>query len=183
MLVRNPQQRAYSHWKMGLEWMSSKCTKESELATLSRIMPLITFDALMERSLLQVNWNACHKSGRASTASPNGFKAMALSPREAANVKEHHRGVTAGGSGSDTYECLLQRDAELTARFYDELVGDWPPNEDDKRQLTDAIQLLGHCSEQMLTPPGALVKGSMYVDELTKWTQVGAKCQVLSAKC
>ena len=178
MLVRNPPQRAYSHWKMGLEWTSSKCTKESELATLSRIMPLITFDALMERSLLQVNWNACHKAGRASTASPKGFKPMALSPRETANVKEHHehdRRATADGSGSDTYDCLLQRDAELTARFYDELVGDWPPNEDDKRQLTDAIQLLGHCSEQMLTPPGALDKGSMYADELTKWTQVSGE--------
>ena len=129
----------------------------------------------MERSLLQVNWKVCHKAGRASIASPNGFKAMALSHKEAESVKEYHRGVMAGGSGSDTYDCLLQKDAELTARFYDELVGDWPPNEDAKRKLKTAIQLLGHCSEEMLSPPGALVKGAMYADELTKWTQVSGK--------
>lgn len=37
VLVRNPSQRSYSHWKMGREWMASKCTRRDEL---ERLAPL-----------------------------------------------------------------------------------------------------------------------------------------------
>lgn len=59
------------------------------------------------------------------------------------------------------YECLRAHDEELTAKFEPELLGDWPYNASHVKQLEKAVGLLGHCSEQMLSPPGALQKGAM----------------------
>ena len=76
------------------------------------------------------------------------------------------------------YECLVAKDAELTAKFEREMVGDWPA-EGVTKQLEDAVKLLGHCSEQMLAPPGALQKGAMYASELSKWANVMPRSQLL----
>ena len=216
VLVRNPSQRAYSHWKMGREWMASKCTAAHELKTLRPVEPLLEFAALMERSLLQENWRMCVDAMRVSVqaggrrsigAAPQRFKYMALPEREreaarrfvegrraaggGANepfgqraaaagyvrpkrVRRHApssaadgegkeagalpaaayddddggdggdgdggdgegaddsgddgvaRPLVGGPSGAPTFDCLREHDERLVAKFYEELIGDWP---------------------------------------------------------
>jgi len=211
VLVRNPSQRSYSHWKMGREWMASKCTRRDELERLAPLDEVITFEALMERSLLQMAWTTCVERlkdkpplGKARVdavkevgQAPKSFKWMALPERERRTVRarmlrrrmfsssslfgaaEDPDGKKAMGEPAPVYECLRAHDEELTAKFEPELLGDWPYNASHVKQLEKAVGLLGHCSEQMLSPPGALQKGAMYGAELEKWAAViGSRSQI-----
>ena len=98
---------------MGTEWMASKCTSAREHATLRPLRPLLTFGALMERSLLQQHWAGCERrlgaaaAARAREAQPAGdsnapaapktpkaptsFNWLALPAHEVARVRNYRR--------------------------------------------------------------------------------------------
>ena len=60
LLVRNPIQRAFSHWKMGSEWLKSKCGgDEQKMRLLSRWEPRMTFERVAALGLLQENYKLC----------------------------------------------------------------------------------------------------------------------------
>ena len=181
VLVRNPIQRSYSHWKMGREWMASKCTATEQLEQLKPLNRLLTFEALMERSLLQVHWQSC--LGRRTTAEqkqagngPKGWSWMALPQGERSEARQVLLSGHAPRAGT-ILQCLVDIDAELPTKFVPELLGQWP-NASEQAKLTAATKLLGHCSEMMLTPPGALAKGTMYASELEKWARLFRRDQL-----
>ena len=193
-LVRNPTQRAYSHWKMGTEWMESKCTSADELHRLRPLRKHLTFERLMERSLLQEDWSMCaNRLQRVHNLkvppTPHSFTWMKLPAADIERVSSFliqsanngPGGETAppadGESGSALWDCLRDTDFELVGRFADELLGRWPL-EDERVALDDAVRLLGHCSEMMLYPPGALVKGGQYAAELEEWAKLYPRSQL-----
>ena len=179
VLVRNPSQRAYSHVTMGLSWMASKCTAVSELSRLEPLRPLLTFEKLMERSLLQQTWTGCTQQLGRDGRNPHSFQWVVLPKEELPKLAtfrrahpaedearaEEDEALAAGNaaapvkSGAPMWDCLRKTDASLARAYEDELTGRWPLD-DERRQLDDAAQLLGHCSEMMLFPPGALTKGT-----------------------
>ena len=58
VLVRNPVQRTYSHWKMGRDWIDSKCTGAPR-ARIQMVDQLLSFRAIAQRSLVQMYWEKC----------------------------------------------------------------------------------------------------------------------------
>ena len=85
--------------------------------------------------------------------------------------------ASSGRSGAPLWDCLREHDAELTRSYEPELLGEWPLDA-DRRNLDSAAALLGHCSEMMLFPPGALTKGATYAEELEKWTALFPKASL-----
>lgn len=192
VLVRNPVQRAFSHVTMGLSWMASKCTAPSELQRLEPLRPLLTFDKLMERSLIQQAWEGCDKEHGLGVKRPHSFNWLELPKADQDKVRtyrgshsqqaeaeaeraagiDHTDAAPPGGfyasSGSKLWDCMRARDAPLLRTYEDELLGSWP-TAGERSKLNDAAQLLGHCSEMMLFPPGALTKGATYAEELERW--------------
>ena len=124
----------------GRDWMRSKCTKEKQLSDLEPIMPLLSFEKIMERSLMIKYWENC------SSHFPSSFKWLQLPEKELAWLKGagQSRDGGAGGvsDGTPLYNCLRQRDAPLVAKFESELLGDWPPA-NLRKQLEQAFSLLG----------------------------------------
>ena len=179
-LVRNPVQRSYSHWQMGQEWMDSKCMKPDQLATLQPLRPHITFEKLMERSLLVLMWGECvdelHRRRDPPIdrpAAPGGAFKLPLWLPEAEAV-----GVKRGDNdAAPLYQCLVHKDRGLVERFHAELMREWPAP-DQRGALADASKLLGHCSEMMLYPPGALQKGSLYAESLEEWAKLFPRSQL-----
>ena len=194
-IVRNPSQRAFSHVQMGLEWTENKCTEEHQIRTLRPLRPLLTFDKLMERSLIQMHWQECERlhPGQGIKKAPASFKWLMLPPEEVAKIRAYRIGnkkdeearLAAAGdpsaqlppSGAPLWDCLRQMDADLMREYEPELLGDWPPLH-EKSGLDQAVQLIGQCSEMMLFPPGALTKGSSYAEELERWAQLFPKDQM-----
>jgi len=196
VLVRNPSQRAYSHVNMGKEWMASKCTRLEERARMEPIQDLLTFDALMERSLIQTHWKSC-ADRRAGIATPSSFKWLRMSEGEIHAVKAYRtlhplaeeaateERLEAVGqvvrplpaSGAAMWDCLREHDASLARKHERELLGEWP-SVSERPAIDGGVQLLGHCSEMMLFPPGALAKGATYAEELEKWASVFDRSQL-----
>ncbi len=176
-MVRDPQQRAYSHWRMAHEWIASKCTTAEQLSTLRPIRPLITFRAVIERSLMLHHWNGCARSLKeggslkegAAPPSASGFSWLKLPAAERTRLSAVGVGdeEAAAGRGTPFYDCLRGRDAELMARYRAELLGEWPSSAEEG-ELSEAIRLLNHCGEMMINPPGLLVKGFSYAAELRR---------------
>ena len=175
-IVRNPSQRAFSHVQMGLEWTENKCTEEHQIRTLRPLRPLLTFDKLMERSLIQMHWQECERlhPGQGIKKAPASFKWLMLPPEEVAkiracrigNKKDEEARLAAAGdpsaqlppSGAPLWDCLRQMDADLMREYEPELLGDWPPLH-EKSGLDQAVQLIGQCSEMMLAPSWRFDKG------------------------
>ena len=82
-----------------------------------------------------------------------------------------------GGSDDGLWRCMSEVDASLVSEYESELSGDWPVGEERKR-LDEAVQSVGHCSEMMLFPPGALTKGASYAEELERWAEVYSRSQL-----
>ena len=183
VMVRNPVQRSYSHWKMGREWMDSKCTTADELARLAPIMPELTFERSMERSLLQEDWKRCMTKIKDADrnemvpSAPQSFKWATLPVKDVPAIKAHLADGGDGSSGNALWDCLRETDAPLVDKFRKELLREWPSAEEDKG-LGPAIKLLGHCSEMMLFPPGALLKGATYAEELENWAKLYPRSQL-----
>ena len=133
----------------GRDWMRSKCTKEKQLSDLEPIMPLLSFEKIMERSLMIKYWENC------SSHFPSSFKWLQLPEKELAWLKGagQSRDGGAGGvsDGTPLYNCLRQRDAPLVAKFESELLGDWPPA-NLRKQLEQAFSLLGRAHPPPLPP-------------------------------
>ena len=55
VLVRNPVQRAFSHWKMGTEWLNSKCVAARDVQLLVPWRHHLQFDSMMQRGLMQAS--------------------------------------------------------------------------------------------------------------------------------
>jgi hypothetical protein len=191
-LVRDPVQRAYSHWKMGREWMESKCTSEKELLTLAPIMPHLSFDDFMERSLMQMYWSDCETEMRRTASAdlagtkppraPNSFSWLAL-PRAEIERARPLRNVSSASDpvaiqhAGPLWQCLVRRDETLTHKFARELLGEWPAAA-ERKPLEAAISLVGHCTEMMLFPPGALTKGALYAEQLEEWAKFFPRAQL-----
>ena len=106
VLVRNPIQRAYSHWKMGSEWIESKCAEGSDLhKKMSAYLDLFTFDKMMERSVLLATHNRC-----------------ALEAQSKLRQRTCHEPIKLGDSASEVLnstagKCMAAADAELVHRY------------------------------------------------------------------
>jgi hypothetical protein len=171
VLVRNPSQRAYSHVNMGKEWMASKCTRLEERARMEPIQDLLTFDALMERSLIQTHWKSC-ADRRAGIATPSSFKWLRMSEGEIHAVKAYRtlhplaeeaateeRLEAAGqvvrplpASGAAMWDCLREHDASLARKHERELLGEWP-SVSERPAIDGGVQLLGQCVRHLQRRP------------------------------
>lgn len=116
VLLRDPVQRAYSHWKMGHEWFESKpdCGIEkviaqglpaggvssvTEEAIRAAVRHETSFDGLIERSLMQVHLRACKV--QTNTGPPPRPPVGANTPPSAgANATAHGGKSPAGGRPS-----------------------------------------------------------------------------------
>ncbi|KAL1500608.1 hypothetical protein AB1Y20_013260 [Prymnesium parvum] len=172
-LVRDPVQRAYSHWKMGTEWLSSKCTRREEVEQLRPWQAHLAFGAMMERGLLQHHFRACARElGQASVAVPRGLALIELP----------HRPAAAGGNDSAVFDgelgrCILSKDPSLAIKFRSELAGQAPRHKVDSLRAVE--RLVMRCSESMLTPESALAKGLAYSKELRAWAELFPRSQLL----
>jgi len=180
---------------MGTEWMESKCQSAEERTRLAPLRSHLTFERSMERSLLQENWNRCAEkltqggSGLKVPRAPSSYTRLAMPAADvpmirrfierkrshAGDVGNNGGGNSGGGnaigsSGAPLYDCLREVDAGLADKFESELLGDWPSSA-ESGPFEDAVRLLGHCSEMMLFPPGALIKGSQYGEQLEEWAR------------
>ena len=200
-MVRNPVQRSYSHWRMGREWMASRCSGPRDVATLAPLMPLLDFGPLMERSLLMRTWAACSDAwershGRATDGpagaggagaspavpgvppSPTAFNRLTLPAGEISHLTAWRSGVAPlDAAATPTFTCLREGQPKLTESHLEELMGNWTPKA-EKKALADAVGAIGRCSEMMLFPPAALLKGSSYAEELNRWASVFPRDQI-----
>ena len=123
VLVRDPIQRAYSHWKMAMEWLESKCAiGTSPRARIAPFLPHFTFERLMERSILLETLARC---ARAAGYPPRPRRYS--EPIRLPSVTNS----TAATLSSPVGRCLLESDRELVMSFADELEGRWPPERGD----------------------------------------------------
>jgi len=175
VLVRDPAQRAYSHWNMGYEWLQSKCDTSSQKRKFERIAPMITFRGIAERSIMMMNINKCkqmHKSngtrGYKNSGLGSGFqllgnKVFTANPGSTTEEQLIRR--------NPVLQCLFDADEGLTRDFMPELRGTWPDQQfvdDFERAKRD----VGQCSEMMMVPPSCIMKSASYAVELERWAQI-----------
>eukprot|EP00908_Phaeocystis_cordata_P016957 Transcript_28276.p1 GENE.Transcript_28276~~Transcript_28276.p1 ORF type:complete len:701 (+),score=205.47 Transcript_28276:257-2104(+) len=117
VLVRDPVQRAYSHWKMGHEWFESKeeCGVEQVIAQglpagdleptemealRAAVRHETSFDGLIERSLMQVHLRTCKV--RTNPGPPPRPPVQRQRPKRGANASLQGRGGARalGGRGA-----------------------------------------------------------------------------------
>jgi hypothetical protein len=84
-----------------------RCTSDDQLKQLQPIMPIITFDALMERSLLQLYWQTCSNEQPLPSriaSPPKAFKWMTLPAADQKLITEGQSSSTSGGNASAASE-------------------------------------------------------------------------------
>ena len=118
-------------------------------------------------------------TGRKVPKAPSSFQWLGLPAEEGTLARAARKAVglnasmakAGGGGDAPMWQCLGEKDPGLTAMFASELLGEWPTAQ-EKGRLDAGVGLIGHCSEMMLFPPGALVKGATYAEELEEWAKV-----------
>ncbi|KAL3911269.1 MAG: hypothetical protein SGPRY_008756 [Prymnesium sp.] len=159
VLVRNPVQRSYSHWKMGREWLSSQCSGPKEAAALERWKGQLEFDSMMERGLMRSHLKRC--LSKAGSKQYVGAGLDFIEYRFNEGEEELHDRMK---------RCLFAKDAELTSKFETELAGLVPS--EMREELKRVRRLVDKCSESMLSPESALNKGLSYAPELRQWARL-----------
>ena len=190
VMVRDPVQRAYSHFKMGIDFMRADSKRElcppDKLARAFRSLPILNFTGLMQRSLLEVMqheecrefaplrpWvsDAMRKKVSASTPLAQRETPLNLGPNFGVNSLQ----IEDGAKAEAGLRCLrknLRDDATsvITPQMEAEVLGLWPTSDTDHLAwYNDAVRAL-HCSEMMLTPK-TILKGRWYVDGIAAWVK------------
>lgn len=177
VLVRNPVQRSYSHWKMGYEWAHGKCSDGDMAQRLKEVAELLTFSSIIQRSLVVTYWDRCRQLTGGESA-PSGFSLMALNDKRLPPAEQRHLHSPAATLNYSAFgRCLLTQDHDLILEYADELRGAWPV-EPLKGAMSRAKHAVGSCSEMMMLPPAALQKSGSYAVELERWARIFPRSQI-----
>lgn len=166
VLVRDPVQRTYSHWKMGFDWLKAKCTTEVEKGHVLAMAPFTTFDAITKRSLMSVYMTKCKMLLRIS--SPGSGQSFQFWEWPSANNTLNMR----------LANCLAAQNKNLTKETLPELNEQYPTSADRRKIMRSSMPVM-QCSEMMLMPPSMLTKGAMYSTELERWAHIFTNKQLL----
>eukprot|EP00967_Tisochrysis_lutea_P022799 scaffold26022_cov31-Tisochrysis_lutea.AAC.3 len=194
VLVRNPVQRSFSHWKMGYDWMTSKCGVGAVASRVARVQHLLSFRQIAERSLVHAYWERCAIVTHSQPQRPSiVFAPLKLS--ESLKPPDSLLPTTKGIDpisllkGYEFGRCMLAQatptvgwprafgDPGLLVDYAAELLGMWPP-EEVVRNMGEAKHDVARCSEMMLLPPGAVLKSATYAVELEKWAALFPREQI-----
>ena len=107
-------------------------------------------------------------------------------PRELAS-KPEEEAERARAANVRMRRCLVGIDPSLEAKFAPEFECEDCGVErcagcdaEATRRFEDAARRVGQCSEQMLTPDSALIKGALYAEHLEKW---GSRATAVQPPC
>ena len=181
VLLRDPIQRSFSHWKMGSDWLHSSAEKDIALSTaLERFAPYLTFKSLVWRGLAHIYWKRCSrllgtKQDPPTGLSPLQFNLQELYPAWNPPVGALYHKLSPPAFNSSFVGCLLRQDEELFLDFVDEIEGRSPEILSDSTLQWKAIL---KASEFMLDSKGFLLKSAVYATQLEKWFQVFPRSQV-----
>ena len=157
LMLRDPVQRTYSHWRMGKQWLDvSWCYTPSTVPGLAK-----TPSSVLAPVLNEAEWTAQVDLGVAQAILREckgdigwgAAKPLVLKNETLECVWKSHMGSTVG-------PIVMKRQAEAAKR-----------TEQQRKDYAASMRQLSTCSEMMLKPGSAVVRSKAYHTNYARWTK------------